>query len=321
MGHALTTSDDVACQDKRAELGYARSVAALSAADRAALLGELASGLQLADEPVLESALDDRSKVVRRQAAELLARLPGSALAGRMTQRLRPLVSVGGRLRRKLEVQLPPEPDDETQRDGVDDAHRPQGLGIGERAWHLAQIVGAAPLAIWEEATGADPAAIFAMARGTDHERALRLGWTLATRRQRDPRWAAVLIAETADPELLDVPAPEVADDLALALLDQAPHAIAQIELLDRIPGPWSPAFSRSALARLGRALTAPPDLMYVRMDHLALRLDLQARDAAAAALGPLLGRDLSPAVRGRIAELLSILDLRHAMTRELTQP
>lgn len=38
VGHALTTSDDLFYQDKRAELGYARSVAGLSAADRAALL-------------------------------------------------------------------------------------------------------------------------------------------------------------------------------------------------------------------------------------------------------------------------------------------
>ena len=290
------------------------------AADRAALLGELAAGLQPADEPFLESALDDRSKVVRRQAADLLARLGGSALAERMAQRLRPLVGVGGRLRRKLDVQLPPKPDEDTQRDGVDDAHRPQHSGIGERAWHLTQIVGAAPLAIWQDATGADPAAIVAMARGTDHERALQLGWTVATRRQRDPRWAAVLARETADTDLLDVLAPEDAGDLALALLDKAAGPVTQLELLERIPGPWSPAFSRAALARLGRSLSAPPDLAYIRFDHLALRLDLQARDAAAAALGPLLERDLQPGVRARIADVLSILDLRHAMTRELTQ-
>ena len=38
MGNALATSNDAQYQDKRAELGYARDVAALSAADRAALL-------------------------------------------------------------------------------------------------------------------------------------------------------------------------------------------------------------------------------------------------------------------------------------------
>jgi len=44
-------------------------------------------GLSLADEPLLEAALDERDAGVRGWAAHLLARLPGSALGQRMARR------------------------------------------------------------------------------------------------------------------------------------------------------------------------------------------------------------------------------------------
>jgi hypothetical protein len=57
---------------------------------RAALLGTFEQNLSQADEPFLEEKLDDRSKEVRRVAADLLAHLPGSALVGRMIARADP---------------------------------------------------------------------------------------------------------------------------------------------------------------------------------------------------------------------------------------
>ena len=55
--------------------------------ERAAIVEALVEGLSMADEPFLEAALDDRGKTVRRAAAELLPRLPGSRLAQRMAER------------------------------------------------------------------------------------------------------------------------------------------------------------------------------------------------------------------------------------------
>ena len=56
---------------------------------RIGLLKALEVGLEPQDEPFLESRLDDRSEQVRATAAALLARLPSSALAGRMQERHR----------------------------------------------------------------------------------------------------------------------------------------------------------------------------------------------------------------------------------------
>src|SRR5262245_3849327 len=55
--------------------------------DRADVLAFFEHGLGLADEPFLESALDDKRKEVRRRAAELLTRIPQSALCRRMIER------------------------------------------------------------------------------------------------------------------------------------------------------------------------------------------------------------------------------------------
>jgi len=71
---------------------------------RAEQLLALVSGLSLADEPLLEQALEDRSKKVRETAQALLARLPGSAFSARMQARAEVALSLQAG---KLELQLP----------------------------------------------------------------------------------------------------------------------------------------------------------------------------------------------------------------------
>ena len=102
-----------------------------------------------------------------------------------------------------------------------------------------------------------------------------------------------------------------------------AAGAITLSEMLERIPGPWTASLSRLAIDHLARSLATAgtADLYGIRLGHVALALDLHARDAAIAALEPLLQRDLQPAVRRQLAELLANLDLRHAISRELTPP
>jgi hypothetical protein len=119
--------------------------------ERTRLIEALEAGLSLADEPFLEAALDDRAGGVRKHAAALLARLPGSALSGRMQERAKALLSYTpappasrmlGKVVRAvkgsseqdglLTVTLPPALDAAWQRDGVE--LKPRGQ-VGERAW------------------------------------------------------------------------------------------------------------------------------------------------------------------------------------------
>ena len=73
----------------RARELVASTFAADSADHRARFVAAFVRGLSMEDEPFLEAALDDRSKEVRRQAAELLRSLPESRLCLRMIERAR----------------------------------------------------------------------------------------------------------------------------------------------------------------------------------------------------------------------------------------
>ncbi|WP_231387138.1 SWIM zinc finger family protein [Nocardia sp. BMG111209] len=117
---------------------------------RAELLAVLSDGLTLADEPLLESALDDTRAEVRLVAAELLARLPDSAFGRRMELRAAQWLPLSYG---QLSVRIPPEPDAGARRDGL--AARPSGAGYrlgglpDARAERLHRLVAATPLRYW----------------------------------------------------------------------------------------------------------------------------------------------------------------------------
>jgi leucyl aminopeptidase len=98
------------------------------AEERRKFVEVLATGVSAADEPFLESVLDDRSKTVRREAARVLARCAGSALRERMRQRAAGMISVektkGGLLRRTkvtMSVEPPKELEAAWEREGVEE--------------------------------------------------------------------------------------------------------------------------------------------------------------------------------------------------------
>ncbi|MFI1796779.1 DUF5691 domain-containing protein [Streptomyces sp. NPDC020379] len=171
------------------------------AEDRLMFLDSLREGLSPDDEPFLERALTDRSGNVRATAAELLAHLPHSALAGRMAERARTCVALertGGAAR--IAVEAPHECDRDMQRDGVVAKPPP---GRGERSWWLSQVVEAAPLAMWRERFGGRGAeAIVALPVADGWRPELHAAWCRAAVRQRDAEWSRVLLGPpTAPPE------------------------------------------------------------------------------------------------------------------------
>lgn len=162
--------------------------------DRAAFLQLLADGLSAADEPFLESALDDRRKEVRRAAAGLLARLPESRLVSRMTARLKRLLTWRARLLRSgLTVRLPETCDAEMQRDGIE-PKAPRGVSPGESAWWLAQMMGRVPPAVWEKTWKQSPLQIITAAGKQEWENALLRGWGEAAALHQDAAWIEALI-------------------------------------------------------------------------------------------------------------------------------
>ncbi|WP_433759250.1 DUF5691 domain-containing protein [Nocardia sp. CA-135398] len=164
---------------------------------KAELLAVLADGISADDEPLLETALDDRRSDVRRVAAGLLPLLPNSAFTQRMTRRASAWVTVEHLLLHpNLVVRIPEELDDADRRDGINDrtvefTYRWDGAP-DLRAGRLRQLVAATPLTHWESELGAPDKAT--RAKISDRFRQpLFDGWVDAALAQQDPAWARAL--------------------------------------------------------------------------------------------------------------------------------
>lgn len=157
--------------------------------DRQTFIAAMQINLSDADETFLDTALRDRRKPVRTQAAAMLSCLPRSAFARRMSERSRHAVQIkSSMLSTKLTVTPPDTADEAMKRDGIEE--KKQG-SLGVKASMLAQILTHTPLTLWNDHP---PAKWIAAAQKTDWSDALLLGWIAAAGQQRDEAWSAGLI-------------------------------------------------------------------------------------------------------------------------------
>lgn len=252
---------------------------------RAEAVKALATGLAPDDEPFLEGALDDRSQHVRAEAAQLLARLPDSALAGRMRARadtmvlafqvarqnpLRALTAVFGAQKSadRLAIVAPPTYDRAWLRDGIAERPPPE---TGAEAWWLRQILALVPPAHWSERFAAAPAPLIAAAARHDLAEALLGGWESATLACRDEAWAAALWSYWGPAkldrmrqdeigrlmgDLLGCLSPERAEGLALEALAMATVADRRwLATLERLPRPWSARFGSAIVRQIAESV------------------------------------------------------------------
>ena len=295
---------------------------------RAALLPALRTGLSGADEPLLERALDDRRRQVREAALELLARLPGSGWARRMAARAGDCVRPQGSGR--IGVRPPATCDRSMRRDGI--APRPPA-GTGERAWWLEEILARTPLPTW-------PAPREFLTRGMADSWAptVRRGLARAAAAQRDPAWAAALLAPlTADVASRGRPDDRLllealyqalpADDLAGAATAALRRGLGEAreigveQVLGMCPRPWPPAVVEAVFAALADQLGRPGASW--RAAGLCERAALGFPAGAAPRVVALVDRLRSdrPHDRGLAAadRLAATLQFRHDMLEELT--
>jgi hypothetical protein len=220
--------------------------------DRAAFLGALEENVSLDDQPFLEAALDDRSKEVRRVAADLLSRLPGSQLVQRMIARVKPLITLKKRLLRApiIEVQLPDTCDKAMVRDGIEP--KPPGK-LGEKAWWLQQMLAIVPPALWSKQWNMPITEVLEVVAQSEWREVFATGWLSATERHKDVAWAeAFLLAgqklpvEAPVETLISVLPQERREAFVMrAMAENAPLAPA---LLRQCTHTWSIPFARAVV-------------------------------------------------------------------------
>jgi len=168
---------------------------AAGGADRVMFLTVLADALGPADEPLLEAALDDRAQDVRRWAAYLLARLPGSALGQRMAERALGYVRMEhAEQGSRLSVEPPRRPDAGLQRDGMAGDPAPTRTPSESRAHILLEVLARTPLTTWTEGFGLRPAEVVALPSG-GWAPVMFAGWSRAAIAQGDRDWIGALLS------------------------------------------------------------------------------------------------------------------------------
>lgn len=174
---------------------YLQALPELGAKERAALLMELAIGLGPDDEAALEAALKDRAKEVRIAAAALLVRLPDSAYARRMAERLESCLGQERKSLRQLWTLEPPEafgPD--WKADALEETP-PKGEALGQRAWWLYQLTRNTPLAWWETRLGLAAADVLEWGLKSEWRNALWRGWLDAAETSAAAPWLEAFLA------------------------------------------------------------------------------------------------------------------------------
>ncbi|REE95003.1 hypothetical protein DFJ69_0373 [Thermomonospora umbrina] len=255
------------------------------APDRAAFVATLEHGLSPADETFLEEALNDRAKDVRRSAADLLARLPGSGYGRRMARRARECLrpeerTVRGRRRLWITVEPPHGHDEDMARDGIPfhpagsfmPGHR-SGGPVGARAGWLREILARTPLATWSDLFERPPMEVVCLpvadrARepggpaDDGGARDVHIGWVRAAVGQHDAVWARALLrggvipADEAESmaDLLTVLPPDEHDRAAADLLRWLEGSADLMRLLERIRGPWTGELADAVVGLLASA-------------------------------------------------------------------
>jgi hypothetical protein len=225
-----------------------------SPTDRIWIIKALQLNLSPADEPFLETALDDRSLSVRKIAAELLSVLPESRLSKRMTTLAETMFEL-----REAELFVDfPETTPQMTRDGV--GHPLWNDREKVLASQLTDIVSLLPLEFWTRKFKATPATILEAARASIWSKSLLGGLTAAIERQARSDWAlALLLAESYNTQtlrVLSVLSPATMDTYIKHLHETLNHNLLLtdnplLKVMGRWLQPWSETLSDICLTRL----------------------------------------------------------------------
>jgi hypothetical protein len=303
-----------------------------SVKDRAAFLHALGTALGPDDEPFLETVLDDRGKDVRRVAADLLARLPDSALVQRMIARVRPLLRFE---RGSLTVTLPEKCTKEMQRDGVD-LQTPRAQEQEPVFACFFQMLGKVPPSVLQAMLNAAPEDVVQAARQHEWQEEFFNSFMVPVCFNQDTAWARALLYAVPPEDfgfgetfLLSVLPPEETETLIVHFLQTlswpgvGEHHPA-LFLLKGVHTAWSPALSRLALAVLRYQITTAAhkedyqELCRFIKENIAYNIAPELLDEAAQGWDT--EADSWRYIRKTVQDMLEVLHFRRAMREAFTE-
>jgi len=298
------------------------------AEQRQAFVAVLLHGLSADDEAMLEGLLDDRSQAVRQAVADLLLRLPKSALSQRMVARAdaclrwQPVAApsgtvaklasfLGKRAEPVLELDVPNELPKDWERDGI--VVNPP-YGEGPRAFWLRQLVSAIPPAHWSARAAATPAATLDLMAAQEWAETLLAGCVAATCRFGDADWAEPMLQRAlAEPKLLlqhqeplfQVVREESRIELLCRQLIEGNLHVAR-RCLDSMAAPWPKVVAQTIVKALAKR---EPDevVQHYEVTNLVQLTLLRVHDADLATLAPLIdiyARQLAAGLTDKIRNL-----------------
>jgi hypothetical protein len=291
--------------------------------ERAEFLATFHPNLSADDETFLEAALDDRSTLVRRAAADLLSYLPDSAFVQRMIERAQPLLSFTKKARGKLEIEitLPAERTEAMIRDGI--TAKPTNSNLGEKAWWLDNMLRAVPLTNWEEAASATHTDIINACKKHEWESLLLEAWLDAAWRQNRTDWIKAILPlqrqrYVAQQGSLDR---EQLEALLIDLLAENPtlnNKNPAYGLLNAHLDQWGKPLSEAMLQSLSQQLSSRLlGQEWYLLTRVMSYLDASTIPAAIHILTTFAGDDAER--QAQIKRYLDILEFRHAMLKEIT--
>ena len=167
--------------------------------DKVDFLHLLFRNLSDSDEPFLERCLDDRRKEVRRQAADLLAHLPGSRMVSRFIRQLDDWVIPEGD--DSLALNLPEKFPDWNRRDGIEELRPEYRDVLPPEGWFL-QMASRIPPDYWRRRFTLEAPACIRLFSTLKIQRSILQALAEAAFRYDDEEWTeAILLHWANDPD------------------------------------------------------------------------------------------------------------------------
>lgn len=299
---------------------------------RARLLGSLNVNLSMADEPFIESALDDRAGAVRRTAVDLLVRLPESRFVSRMIDRVAPLFSYKPSQTEStghIKVTLPTTYTPAMKRDGI--YERSLDYGMDEPSYWLRDMISNIPPQTWPRLWNASALDLVKAANNSTEKKKqiLLKGWQDACSNYHDPDWAEAFVqiiyplAEAEGRAWFEFMRPHKREEVVTRALANEPNVLytdhVPRKVLSRLETPWSEAFSRFFIARLKHVTDSsrPKDEdIYSILLEIASALAPSTADEAESQL--IINHSPNPYYSQDLADLVQTLRFRHDMLEAL---